>query len=619
MAPSSLQPTMLSTPRPADGNNAPAALSKARGVNDSPRDAIPGAIITVAAFLTAALVLASTAADPDLWGHVLYGTELLHEGLPETTTWSFTAEGYRWINHENLAEIAMAWSYAQFGTYGLTVGKLLLSLLLLGLLYHHLRAAGTGLTLAGITLWVVAENAEFHWHFRPQIFGYVCFALLLSLLSSCFRNWQFHWWVRGCGPACALDEGPRYESSRIRRLWLLVPLFAVWANTHGSFAAGLAITLVYLVLRSFEAWLWWGDAARGRLKRFALMGLGAMLGSLLTPYGPNLHAWLLESVGQPRPEIGDWQPIDLVFGDSPQVWLLLIPLGLCTWRRRTSGDMTHTILLWILCWQALSHIRHLPLFAIACGFWLPPQLQLMANRLNSEMARGDEPAGTPSPLLSQSVAGMAGVWSVLAAAMLIPRLQAIEVNRAKYPVDALAYFTDQGLSGRCVVTFNWAQYAIYAFAKVSPESRVAFDGRFRTCYPQPIIDLYFDFLFGTEGSSRRHRSPNSPPPDAHRALAFREPDLVLVSRRQRPAIETMRAAREDWTLLYQDQLAQLWGRREKYDDPASPDYVPPASRQVSDQRLTGAVAWPAVQPIEPAPESDIRFEPVQLLTRLANE
>ena len=51
--------------------------------------------LLTATMLTCAVALSPNPADPDLWGHVRYGQDLLAEGLPATTTYSYTAEGYR--------------------------------------------------------------------------------------------------------------------------------------------------------------------------------------------------------------------------------------------------------------------------------------------------------------------------------------------------------------------------------------------------------------------------------------------------------------------------------------------------------------------------------------------
>jgi len=55
-------------------------------------------------------------------------------------------------------------------------------------------------------------------------------------------------------------------------------------------------------------------------------------------------------------------------------------------------------------------------------------------------------------------------------------------------------------------------------------------------------------------------------------------------------------ARQDWVLLYQDAVAQLWGRRDRYDDAASADYLPPPRRWITEVRQAGSVPWPALPP-----------------------
>ena len=147
------------------------------------------------------------------------------------------------------------------------------------------------------------------------------------------------------------------------------------------------------------------------------------------------------------------------------------------------------------------------------------------------------------------------------------------------------------LTGRVVVHFDWAQYAIAAFGDDAP---VAFDGRLRTCYPQEVADAYFDFLVG-DRLIPRWRSEQSPPVDATRMLRLGEPDLAVVARHFTHSVEVMEA-RADWVLLYQDAVAQLWGRRNRYDDPASHDYLPPAQRWITEVRQAGAVPWPALPP-----------------------
>ena len=60
----------------------------------------------------------------------------------------------------------------------------------------------------------------------------------------------------------------------------------------------------------------------------------------------------------------------------------------------------------------------------------------------------------------------------------------------------------------------------------------------------------------------------------------------------------------NWVLLYQDSLAQLWGRGKKYDDPRSPSYLPPEEGHITEKAQTGYAPWPALpkllKNVEPA-------------------
>lgn len=108
--------------------------------------------------------------------------------------------------------------------------------------------------------------------------------------------------------------------------------------------------------------------------------------------------------------------------------------------------------------------------------------------------------------------------------------------------------------------------------------------------------MHFDFLLG-EADGKRSRSPHSGTIDGKRVLEFGSPDLVLLDLRHRHAVGVMHGETARWALLYRDNIAELWGRRERYDDPASQDYFPLAARALESPPRTGNVPWPAL----PAP------------------
>jgi hypothetical protein len=114
-----------------------------------------------------------------------------------------------------------------------------------------------------------------------------------------------------------------------------------------------------------------------------------------------------------------------------------------------------------------------------------------------------------------------------------------------------------------------------------------------------MLDEHFDFLMGPVPASMRYRGPDSGPVDRQRALTNGNPDLVLINRNQLPSVEVMQQHRDEWSLLYQDSLVQLWGRMARYGDPSSPDFIPEQRRVLSDEPQRGYVSWPALPSYRP--------------------
>lgn len=546
-------------------------------------------LMFAALLLACAVALSKNQADPDIWGHVQYGRDALREGLPSTATYSYTAAGRPWINHEIVSEYLLAIGVDTVGPAGLVTVKCLLGVLLLFSFARHAFRRGVPRAAVYTTLMLVACSLMHFWSLRPQLLTYVFFALMMAHLDWCFRDES-----RTVNPPAS--ERRKMDRGRLRWLWALPPLFAIWANSHGGFLAGYGVLAVYFVGRSLQALWAKGRGAVGPIVLLAGVLATSGLATLLNPYGVELHRWLLQSLAYARPEIVEWRPPELFSIVWPAWWLLVALFIASVLGTRRPRDPVQFLLLALTLWQACAHRRHIPFFAILFGYWMPVHVASSFARWQRRAAisgDGQQPA-------ARSAWGMVAVLVVACGLMgysLLDQLRQMPVRVDGYPVTAFQYMADHQLHGRLVVRFKWAQYAIAAFGTPSPGGRttqVVFDGRFRTCYPQEIVDLYFDFADGDLGPKWRHRSPDSPPVDGSRILEYGNPDLVLVDRGQPHPMEIMRRHRDGWTLLYQDSLAQLWGRAEIYDDPQHPSYLPPDQRLIGDEPQQGVVAWPAL-------------------------
>ena len=147
--------------------------------------------ILIATLLVCAIALAPNVADVDLWGHVQFGRDVIRDGwFPETNPYTFTSPDYRWINHENLSEIVMAWTFDNFGTGGLLWGKLVLGLMVIGAILCFNLRRGVSVVASCLLTILVAWNLGYHWSFRPQLSSFFFFTCLVLLLQSSFHYWR---------------------------------------------------------------------------------------------------------------------------------------------------------------------------------------------------------------------------------------------------------------------------------------------------------------------------------------------------------------------------------------------------------------------------------------------
>ena len=117
-----------------------------------------------------------TYADPDFWGHVRFGEDILTTGtLPKVDPYSFTQDR-PWVNHEWLSEVLMAFSYRLGGTVGLVGLKMLVVGLALLVIFRHLSSSVPPLfSAAGLAL-VVWGAFPLTTTVRPQLWTFLLLA-----------------------------------------------------------------------------------------------------------------------------------------------------------------------------------------------------------------------------------------------------------------------------------------------------------------------------------------------------------------------------------------------------------------------------------------------------------
>jgi len=409
-------------------------------------------------FLTLAIGLARVGADADLWGHVRFGQDLLaSHRLVIPDTHSFTSDK-PWINHEWLAEVAMASVYAALGPLGLNLLRLVCLALVAALLWRRLSAFNPPArildALIVISMLGVQSRAE---QVRPQLFSLLLFSVLLTILTDVDRT------------------GDR------RRLLLIAPLMALWANVHGGWIVGLECLIAWAGCKVlFER-----GTSRQRVTLIAAV-ICAALATAVNPYGVHLWWFLMDTVRVSRPYIEEWQPVYRLQGWAWLFWLLPLSLAvLAAIRARFRLAARYGLFVLFLAVTSLLVNRLDAFFTLAVAF-------LMAEPLatNWQHRTSDASAHRRIPLLRPSLV----VIFIAVLPFVASRAARIQIGHPPMPEREAAEFVQRaGLQGRVLVWFDWGEYVIWHF---SPRLRVSIDGRRETVYSDELIASHMAFYLG---------------------------------------------------------------------------------------------------------------------------
>jgi hypothetical protein len=468
--------------------------------------------------LAIAIASAENFADPDLWMHILEGRLILHTGhLPLYDTYSYSAAGLPWRNHEWLAQVLLAFSYDGLGVFGLKLLKLFCTTIIIVALATGLAQAAAPLSIQRILLLAAAVGVAPDIQFKPQTFTLLMLSILMAILAA--------------------NVYRRHE-----RLWLLVPLFALWANLHGGFLIGLIV--LGIVSATSGLWELRATGTIARAWRLALITVGCGFATLINPLGIGLWLNVLRPVFDPfiRTLISDWvpltgtivgnwhtKPLDNLAVALPLLMFVAFLISLLAVPTMDDAPMVAAALVMIA--AAFSSSRNVPLAVIALTVPLSHHLS-PALRSLPPAQRDDKPSRPTSVL-------------VYVTALLILTAGGLFSNRLKtwapVPSGAVAFMAAHGVQGNIFSSFDWGDYLIWHCA---PRSHVFIDGRGELVYPDDLLREYSVFFYGAPGGTTiLNRYPH---------------DFILLSRVTRDYQSVV--ADQRWKLVYYDSVSALFAR-----------------------------------------------------------
>jgi tetratricopeptide (TPR) repeat protein len=396
--------------------------------------------------------------DPDTWWHLATGRWVIeHRLVPAHDIFSFATANAPWVAYSWLPATGMYLVHAAGGPSALILVKaaLLSGAFVLGFLLAVRARLHPWLVAVALTLAI--PIARFQFRERPQIVMFGLVALYFWLLAE-----------------------PRAE--RRLRTWLLLGIAQIaWANSHGSFFLGIALTGALF----FEHVLASAVALVRRRPVDDLRGLALSAGllllvvaaSLATPYGLALPLQTLRDMGAltvthtfVNEEFQPLAPSDYPFFVA---FAALTALSFAGSTRRTRPFTAAVFLGFAV--LAFGSVRFAAIAALVFAFVLPLNLQPLVDRLSTRLLQlgRPPPARATAAVLAALLAAFAAITFHLTFGPGREFRFGLGVNESRFPGPAVQFLAKSGFEGNL---FNSWAYGGYVLWKL-PKAKDLVDGR----------------------------------------------------------------------------------------------------------------------------------------------
>jgi Flp pilus assembly protein TadD len=442
-------------------------------------------LVILAALAVILLLLPAKVGDTDVWFHLRAGEWLLGGGgFPKADPFSFTAD-QPWIDTSWLFQVPLALAHRLAGIAGVTLWNALLVLVAFGGVAASGRKRGIALpeliSLIALALLACAPRLAP----RPESFSLVFLAIALWLTD-------------------------RAIAGRTRRLWAIIPLQVVWANSETLFPLGLAVLGAGL-LEALRRRQIRGPGAR----HWALALGGGVAAALINPHG--LHGALLplrmaRSVADPNDifhrgvfELMSAFDPRMPFGSVVFFFLIAAVVLAIAVRERRRLDLFAVLVLTGFGYLALSSVRNIPLFALA-GSFIAVRL---AGPERVPITHRDEPVSAGAVLrLGLARIGLALAFAFLAVGILtssfytglrLGKRFGLGVDDRVFPTASLDTLRRAGPPPRVMNDHALGHYLIW---ELRPGTQVFLDGRSEV-YRTSTLAAMQSVLAGAEAFDRR--------------------------------------------------------------------------------------------------------------------
>jgi len=366
-------------------------------------------------------------ADPDLWWHLRNAQFFFtNHKFPDVDTFSFTAAGSLWINHEWLSEI---FYYAAFNALGLR-GVFLLCTFVLALLMAAIFLLSFNEAkdpfAAAIAAFSGSVLAAVGFGPRTQSFGWLCLVGVYAIML-------------------------RFRSTRRGSLWLIPVLFAIWINCHGSWLIGLAIYAIFVgagLIKRDIGRLAAAPWSAIDLTRLIAAGIASVAALFVNPFGYRLVLYPFDMIFRQKLNVGhveEWASVNFNDPSGTLVAVALAAVFAIAIIGRKQWRIDDALLTAFVLYCGLSHMR----FLLLAGIVLPPIVSPHLGKISSYDPRRER--RFINSILLALVAG--------ACILGFPSVKKLNGEQSQYfPIRAIDFLRANPQGGNMLNVYDWGGY-----------------------------------------------------------------------------------------------------------------------------------------------------------------
>jgi hypothetical protein len=379
----------------------------------------------------------------EVWEQLSYGRQIVeHRALPQTDPFLFLQQGMTVTDNNWLGQVS---AYLMHRTWGVSALQFLQAVCVTGsllalTLFGYRRTRSVAWTVAGLGLFYLLDWFQFG-ILRPQLAGLFLFVLLVT------------------------GSTPRKLTTKD---WLLVPLlFAVWANVHASFLAGLAWMVCLTLGRAIDLWRRSGQFTAffhdRSFRRLVMLTELAAIATLVNPYGIGIYGHLQNYFQNSNlRDLVEWDPLQI--RSIPGAVTALTVLALMVVYRRSPRKVSSAEVLAHLVFggAALWNSGLLPWWSVVAVVTLVIH-GAAATRDASVDLRAASPRAGKWTVIALAMAWIAFGFSPFGSRLLHGRQADSKKSLSPLaPADLAVYLREHPISGQVFNTMEVGDYLLWA-------------------------------------------------------------------------------------------------------------------------------------------------------------